>query len=62
MVSTVKGALFPAEGGVREKVLAFLKQAISQGCFDAVLIPVRVPGTDSFTYSLVRDESLLKNA
>jgi len=62
MVSTVKGALFPAEGGAREKVLAFIQQAISKGCFDAVLIPVRAPGTDSFTYSLVRDESLLKNA
>lgn len=62
MVSTVKGALFSAEGEVREKVLDFVKQAISQGCFDAVLIPVKAPGTDSFTYSLIRDESLLKNA
>jgi len=62
MVSTVKGALFPAEGGVRERILAFLQKAISQGCFDAVLIPVRAPGTDSFTYSLVRGESLLENA
>jgi formate dehydrogenase subunit beta len=62
MVSEVKGALFPAEGGVRERVLAFIKKAISQGCFDAVLIPVRAPGTDSFSYSLVRDEALLENA
>jgi formate dehydrogenase subunit beta len=62
MDSTVKGALFPAEGGAREKVLAFIQQAISQDCFDAVLIPVRAPGTDAFTYSLIRDESILKNA
>jgi formate dehydrogenase subunit beta len=62
MVSTVKGALFPAEGGIREKVLTFIQQAISKGCFDAVLIPIKAPGTDSFTYSLIRDESFLKNA
>jgi formate dehydrogenase subunit beta len=62
MVSEVKGALFPTEGRVRERVLAFVKKAISQGCFDAVLIPVRAPGTDSFIYSLIRDESLLENA
>jgi formate dehydrogenase subunit beta len=62
MVSELKGALFPAEGGTREKVLDFIKKAIGQGCFDAVLIPVRAPGTDSFSYSLVRDESMLENA
>jgi formate dehydrogenase subunit beta len=57
-----KGALFTAEGGPREKVIAFLQQAIGKGCFDAVLIPVRAEGTDSFSYLLTRDESLLKNA
>jgi formate dehydrogenase subunit beta len=57
-----KGALFPAEGGVREKVLAFLQKAISQGCFDAVLIPAKAPGTDSLAYSLIGDEQLLENA
>jgi formate dehydrogenase subunit beta len=57
-----KGALFAAEGGPREKVIAFLQQAIGKNCFDAVLIPVRAPGTDSFSYLLIRDESLLKNA
>ncbi len=62
MVSTVKGALFSAEGEVREKVVAFLQQAIGKDCFDAVLIPARAPGTDSFSYLLIRDESLLKNA
>jgi len=57
-----KGALFPAEGGVRERVIAFLQKAISQGCFDAVLIPARAPGTDSLTYSLIGAEQLLENA
>jgi formate dehydrogenase subunit beta len=62
MVSTVKGTLFSAEGDPREKILAFLRQAISQGCFEAVLIPVRAPGTDSYTFSVVQDESFLENA
>jgi formate dehydrogenase subunit beta len=57
-----KGALFPAEGGVRERVKAFLQKAISQGCFDAVLIPAKAPGTDSLAYSLIGDEQLLENA
>ncbi|MGD9117182.1 MAG: 4Fe-4S binding protein [Dehalococcoidia bacterium] len=62
MAADEKGALFTAEGGPREKVIAFLRQAITKNCFDAVLIPVRAEGTDSFSYLLTRDESLLKNA
>jgi formate dehydrogenase subunit beta len=62
MASSEKGALFTAEGGVREKVIDFIRQAIGKGCFDAVLISAKLPGNDSFTYSLIQDESLLKNA
>ena len=62
MASTKQGALFTAEGGVRERVLAFIRQAINKGCFDAVLIPAKAPETDSLTYLLIRDVSLLKNA
>jgi formate dehydrogenase subunit beta len=62
MTSNEKGALFPAEGDIAESVLNFIKQAISKGCFDAVLIPAKVPGGDSFAYSLIREESLLDNA
>jgi formate dehydrogenase subunit beta len=62
MASTEKGALFTAEGSPRERVLSFIKQAFENDCFDAVLIPAKAPGTDSFTYLLIRDESLLENA
>ena len=62
MAATQKGALFSAEGGVEKGVLAFIKWALVQGCFDAVLIPARVPAGDSFAYFLIRDESLLKDA
>jgi formate dehydrogenase subunit beta len=62
MTSSEKGALFTAEGGVREKVLDFVRQAIGKGCFNAVLISAKLPGSDSFTYSLIQDEELLKDA
>jgi formate dehydrogenase subunit beta len=62
MASSEKGVLFTAKGGVREKILDFIQQAIDKGCFDAVLIPAKLPGSDSFTYSLIQDEALLKDA
>ena len=62
MASTQRGAVFPANEGTREGILDFIKQALGKGCFDAVLIPARVPGSDSFTYLLIQDEALLKNA
>jgi formate dehydrogenase subunit beta len=61
MGSTAKGAFFSAPGGLKEQVTEFIKQAVAKGCFDAVLIPLRLPGTDSFSHSLVRDEALLKD-
>ncbi|MFC1983829.1 4Fe-4S dicluster domain-containing protein [Chloroflexota bacterium] len=56
-----RGAVFPAEG-VREGVLDFIKRALGKNCFDAVLIPAKMPGSDSFPYLLIQDESLLENA
>jgi len=62
MSDNKQGAIFPAEGGVREGSLDFIRQALSQGCFDAVLIPAKMPLSDSFAYVLIEDESLLKDA
>ena len=62
MSDTKQGAVFPAEGGVREGIINFIRQALIQGSFDAVLIPVKMPLSDSFTYALIEDESLLKDA
>ncbi len=59
---TQKGAILGAEEGVEKGILDFIKQALSQGCFDAVLIPARVPAGDSFAYVLIKDESLLEAA
>jgi len=61
MVVTQKGAIFPAEGSAEKGILAFIKQALRQGAFDAALIPARVPAGDSFAYFLIQDESLLED-
>ena len=52
MADTEQGAIFPAEGGVEKAILDFIKQAINKSCFDAVLLPAKAPGNDSFSYSL----------
>jgi formate dehydrogenase subunit beta len=62
MTNTRKGASLPAEGSVQKGIIDFVKQALKQGAFDAVLIPSRVPAGDSFAYLLVRDEAFLKGA
>ena len=62
MTDTAQGAIFPAEGGIEAGILDFIKQAFSKDCFDAVLIPAKVPRGDSFAYILIQDESLLKSA
>jgi len=46
MASSQRGAIFAAKSGVEKGILEFMKQALSQGCFDAVLIPARVPAGD----------------
>ena len=62
MAVTQKGAILMAEEGTEKGILNFIKQALSQGCFDAVLIPARVPAGDSFAYFLIRNEAFLEGA
>lgn len=62
MASTQQGAVFQAEEHLQQNVLGFLKQALSKDCFDAVLLPVKLPVGDSFAFLLVQNESLLKDA
>lgn len=57
-----QGATFPAEGGISEAVLAFIKEALAKNCFDAILIPAKMPASDSFAHVLIEDEALLKDA
>jgi formate dehydrogenase subunit beta len=60
MVGTQRGAILAADEGTGKGILSFLKQALSQGCLHAVLIPARVAAGDSFAYFLVQDEAFLE--
>jgi formate dehydrogenase subunit beta len=62
MTDTRKGASLPAEGSVQKGILDFVKHAMKQGAFDAVLVPSRVPTGDSFAYFLSREEAFPKGA
>lgn len=62
MASNQKSVVLPAEAGVRESVIGFLKQALEKKCVDDVLLPAKMPGSDAFTYLLIQDEKLLQDA
>ena len=62
MAVTQKGAILAAKEGTEKGILDFIKQALSQNCLDAVLIPARVPTGDSFAYFLVQNEAFLEGA
>jgi formate dehydrogenase subunit beta len=57
-----QGAAFNAEAGVKQGVLAFIEEALDKNCFDAVLIPAKLPASDSFAHVLIEDKALLKDA
>lgn len=58
----MKGAIVTAETGREKAVIDLLKGALDKECFDALLMPVRVPARDSFVYVLIQDQSLLNDA
>jgi len=63
MTNDIKqGAIYPAEEGASKGILSFIRQALSKGCFDAVLMTARMPKSDSFAHVLIEDETLLANA
>jgi formate dehydrogenase subunit beta len=57
-----QGVAFPVEGNASEGILAFVKEALDKSCFDAILMPAKVPASDSFTHVLIEDEASLKDA
>jgi formate dehydrogenase subunit beta len=62
LYSPKKGAMISIKNSIRETILRFFKEALEKKTFDAILIPVKVPAGDSYTWILVEDISLLKNA
>lgn len=58
----MKGATLSAENGLEETIIHLLKKGLEKECFGALLIPVKVPAGDSFTYLLLKDTELLGRA
>ena len=58
----MNGAMIPAKTGLTDAIISFLRETLKKEIFDALLVPVRVPGGDSFSYVLMRDEALMKDA
>jgi formate dehydrogenase subunit beta len=58
----MKGSILPVTKNFEETILSFLKEGLDKNCFEAVIIPKRVPSGDSFAYLLIKDKSLLEAA
>ena len=62
MSDNKQGAIFSIKGSIEEGVLDFIREALNKRCFDAVLIPAKMPLSDSFAHVLIEDQALLKDA
>ena len=61
-MNNLRGALLPASSGKEKAIRDFLINAVNKGIFNAVIIPLKVPAGDAFTYVLVKDTALLEEA
>ncbi|MCK4337610.1 MAG: 4Fe-4S dicluster domain-containing protein [Candidatus Aminicenantes bacterium] len=59
---TTKGAAVPAKEGIKKAILGIFKKALETECLDAIMIPVKVPETESYAWVLLNDTSLLESA
>lgn len=57
-----KGAIIPAEEGINKTIVDIFKKSLEKKCFDAILIPVRVPETEAYAWVLLKNQSLLDEA
>jgi formate dehydrogenase subunit beta len=57
-----RAAALPRHEGVQKAVAGFLKRTLEQGCFEALLLPVKVPETASYAWVLAKDPALLEEA
>jgi formate dehydrogenase subunit beta len=58
----MKGSILPLEKDLEKSILAFLKMGLEKGCFEAVMIPHKVPSGDGYAYMLIKDKTLLEGA
>ncbi len=60
--SPKNGAEIPVKKNIREAILNFFNEALEKKIFDAVLVPVKVPAGNSYSWILIKDKSLLRKA
>lgn len=58
----MKAARIEAPEGHNAAIRAFLRDALTKGAVDAVLVPTEVPAGDSYAWVLIKDASLLDKA
>lgn len=61
-IDSNKGVVIPSSQNFQKTIYDFLKHALEKGDFDAILLPVKVPAGDSFSWILCRDPSLIDDA
>ena len=57
-----KGAMISVKDSINETIISFFRGALEKKIFDAILIPVKVPAGDSYTWILIENVSLFKDA
>jgi len=60
--SEQKGAILAATPNRDQAILDMLKNAMNTKCFDAIIIPLKVPAGDSYTYLIINDPTVLDDA
>jgi formate dehydrogenase subunit beta len=60
--NSLTGKVLPAEEGPHKAIINFLKQSLGKNCMDLLLIPVKGPDIKSYSWVLLKDESLLEQA
>lgn len=56
------GVILSADGDQNKAIINLLKQFLEKKCLDAVLVPSKIPDTESYTWLLVHEKSLLDGA
>jgi len=61
-IDSNKSVVIPSSRDFQKTIYDFMKRALEKGDFDAVLIPVKVPSGDSYSWILCQDISLVDDA
>jgi formate dehydrogenase (coenzyme F420) beta subunit len=56
------GRTIPAAEGFENALLAILRESLEKKCVDALLVPMKAPGTKAFAWVLMKDPCLLADA